>query len=352
MVVAGEGDDLLLGRGGDDVLCGGEGEDRLHGGAGDDVVDGGEDSLVTIDTDAYEWYGDVLAGGPGDDALVSGPTEDHPSVDALTFARATRGVRLDLAAGTATGDGSDTVSGAFSRVTGSDFDDVLRGSDRPEDIAGGAGSDQVVGRGGNDSLLAADFDNRLLRSSDVLLGGAGRDELQGSNGEDVLRGGPGNDIFSAGGGADRSYGGGGNDEMGDVVVAGEDQLVAGGPGARDNLSELFFKVGGDFVRNVDGRIDLAREGVEVLVRDTRITVPVTGFENVAAPSGRWVLLGTDGPNDLVGDWRQPANLRGRGGDDDLVGSRNDDVLRGGPGRDTGLGYTGSDRYVSVEKIRR
>src|SRR6185369_6289977 len=76
-----EGNDDLSGNAGNDILGGGSGTDHLTGGLGDDV----------------------LEGGPGDDYLDGGAGNDY-----ATYFSASFGVKVDLAAGTASGgDGND-----------------------------------------------------------------------------------------------------------------------------------------------------------------------------------------------------------------------------------------------------
>jgi Ca2+-binding RTX toxin-like protein len=132
---------LIVGLGGDDKLKGGAGWDELAGGAGDDRIDGGPGSSDLLD--------DYDFGGPG-----------------------TRGgVRLDLAAGTEVGHGTDTlksIEGSF----GSEGDDVL---------IGGPASEVLIGKEGNDTIS----------------GGAGPDLVEGDGGLDKLDGGPGTDYASS-----------------------------------------------------------------------------------------------------------------------------------------------------------
>jgi Ca2+-binding RTX toxin-like protein len=132
---------LLVGLGGNDTVKGGGGSDELAGGAGDDRIDGGRGSSDLLD--------DYDFGGPG-----------------------TRGgVRLDLAAGTEVGHGTDTlksIEGSF----GSKGDDVL---------IGGPASEVLIGKEGNDSIS----------------GGGGPDLVEGDGGLDKLDGGPGTDYASS-----------------------------------------------------------------------------------------------------------------------------------------------------------
>ena len=76
--------------------------------------------------------------------------------DWVSFRRAGAGVRVDLRAGTASGEGTDELVVVDSlHVEGSDFDDVLLGSDAGEYLTARHGNDVVRGRGGDDASPAA-----------------------------------------------------------------------------------------------------------------------------------------------------------------------------------------------------
>lgn len=142
-----EGNDVLVGTPGPDMICGHGGDDVLQGLDGDDVLDGGDGS------------------------------------DVAAFEASPCCIRADLAAGTATGAGTDQLA-AIEGITGSPGDDVLRGD---------GGPNALTGLGGVDLLYGGDGD-------DVLLGGDGDDWLAGEGGANVLDGEPGADICAEGGG--------------------------------------------------------------------------------------------------------------------------------------------------------
>jgi hypothetical protein len=133
VVVALGGNDTINGNGGDDVICGGDGNDIVTGGAGDDSIDGG----AGTDRTSY-----LAAPGP---------------------------VTVDLGAGTATGDGNDTLI-AVEDAHGSKFADVLTGDGGANRLIGYLGDDLINGGAGND----------------VLLGDVGDDTLNGGDGNDTL----------------------------------------------------------------------------------------------------------------------------------------------------------------------
>lgn len=145
------GDDNLAGNGGDDTLRGAAGHDALNGGAGFDTIEGGD----------------------GNDAMDAGA--DGGGVE---YGFSTAGITLSLAAGTATGQGADTLAN-FGEVYGSPQRDVLTGDGNGNFLAGIGGDDDLIGGGGNDLLYGGD-------GADTLMGQLGNDVLQGEGGTDYV----------------------------------------------------------------------------------------------------------------------------------------------------------------------
>lgn len=222
-ICAGDGADVLVGGGGADRVYGEAGADQLIGYSGPDHIDGGADvdiadfnyatGPITADLASgtangegsdqllgIEWlagsphaddlrgdaaanrlYGrggeDRLDGREGDDMVFGSAANDvligGLGSDSINLAAAPGPVRVDLAAGTSLGEGSDTVTGV-EHVIGSAFADVLAGNDLANVLNAGAGNDQLAGAGGNDSLY----------------GGDGGDQLSGGLGSDLCDGGP------------------------------------------------------------------------------------------------------------------------------------------------------------------
>jgi Ca2+-binding RTX toxin-like protein len=189
------GGDMIYGLGGDDTLLPGgvagqdtylvpgNGNDYVEGGAASDMVaytdgpavvadlgtgwgrtGGGVDRLIAIDGVHGSKYDDTIYGGPGDDEinaeagndLVDGRggndlVDGHMGVDTATWSTASTGVIVDLAAGSASGQGVDTIRDV-ENVTGSRWDDALSGTSGPNVINGSSGVDLCVGNGGGDTL--------------------------------------------------------------------------------------------------------------------------------------------------------------------------------------------------------
>ena len=76
-------------------------------------------------------------------------------------------VWVDLTAGTATGEGTDTLTG-IGQVFGSRHDDTITGDANANSLYGGPGNDTISGASGDDTLDGAD-------GTDTLDGGIGTD---------------------------------------------------------------------------------------------------------------------------------------------------------------------------------
>ena|GEM_PF-3885305 len=273
----------VLGLGGDDkvlgdqrfakpiVAHGGDGDDQLQGGAGPDRLSGGAGN-------------DSVVGGAGDDFLDGGAGTDRAD-----FSGAAGGVTVDLGAGTAVGDGSDTLA-AIEDVLGSDSadtllgdalanmlfggrgsdtirggagKDVVDGGDDSDSVAGGPGDDSVVGGGGDDSLSGDDLDDAATDGNDTMFGGDGNDFLCGHGGDDELNGDVGNDTLVGHGGDDVLRGGADDDLLGGE--AGQDQLF--GDDGNDILSggddpdTLQGGAGADVVAVIPGQDTVVQEPV-------------------------------------------------------------------------------------------
>jgi Ca2+-binding RTX toxin-like protein len=166
----GDGNDTITAGNLNDTIWGDTGNDNVKGGAGNDRLLG--NSGV-----------DTLAGGAGNDFLDGGSSND--TVD---YSGATGAITLNLAAGTATGEGTDTLVN-IENATGSNFDDSLTGSTVANVLTGGGGNDTLNGGNANDILTGG-------TGFDSLSGGSGHDTLKWDN-ADVFDGGTGFDTLDA-----------------------------------------------------------------------------------------------------------------------------------------------------------
>jgi Ca2+-binding RTX toxin-like protein len=338
VIFGGAGDDTINGGGGDDILCGGDGSDTLTGDDGNDVLSGGAAT-------------DFLVGGAGDDTLIGGGDGfDTAAYETMT---GPNGVAVNLTAGTATGDGNDTLNG-IDVVVGSDYADTMTGNDALNVFFPRGGNDYVDGAGGfnilafeqptsgagvvanlamrrasgegkdsfshveglvgspaADSLVGDRFQNLLLgeNGNDRLVAGAGHDVLRGDAGSDTLNGGQGTDLLEGG--------------------AGSDTLI-GGPGAaadtasyENSPAAVSVDLTRHIVRGGEGRDRLHQ--IEA--------VAGSGFNDV-----------------LVGDAKSNA-LLGGAGDDTISGGGGSDLLDGSTGRNVLTGGAGSDACVRGARHR-
>lgn len=275
------GDDRILGLGGDDIICGGGGHDEIDGGDGDDVLHGdsgsrgarpagadllvggtGHDSLHgdrpftgvsgSGEGEPYD-VGDFLDGGPGDDLLAASLTTEHDGGSlrptTIGFATSARAVTVDLAAGTARGQGHDTIRRPIARtaalaVVGSRFDDTLRGTPDPrlrEQFVAGPGDDVVRGQAGITSFVETVGEAGPLGRGDYGLGQEFEGQRVGRNTYSTPRAGHldarnGSGTFTGGAGSVAALEGGGSY---DVTLGGPDTFVtarAGRPHGRVRMT--------------------------------------------------------------------------------------------------------------------
>lgn len=382
VIVGTDQDDVLLGGGGNDTICGLGGADRIVGGEGDDRLFGG------LDFYDYEDYdGDHVEPGPGDDHVDLGhdPVTEELSWgtytwDQVSYAHASGPVTVDLTAGTATGEGNDTIAPIqlVGGVEGSAFDDHLTGSEQIDWITAGAGDDVVDGRGGNDHLLADEPTRRLpaqreqLPGDDVVDGGDGKDEIEGGYGVDTLRGGAGRDVIRVDDAEQgtTAHGGPGRDGLGSWRRVGT-ALLAGDGGDDVFYPEIAGKRDRVRVRGGGGKDRLLpgatleaaphRSKVVVDARSGRVTMKagtrirftsVVSFGFAGSTQTRYHFFGSRRAETLsFAEQYSPVRALGGGGNDRLSGGWGRDLLDGGPGRDVLDGDRGRDRCVRGERLK-
>jgi len=363
----GAGNDEIRGRQGDDTLSGGDGDDMLEGGAGQDDLFGGvgdDDLFGLLDND-------MLYGGVGNDRLFGGLGADVMDgglgIDTASYGASTEGVKVDLAANTASdgeaeGDSfvsiENLVGSAYAdELIGNDLANDLQGRDGDDLIKGGAGADALLGEGGNDVLHGGDGADSLSAGTgddyvygeageDTLSGGAGNDRLYGDfgsatgaegddtlyggDGDDYLRGDAGGDILDGGAGYDKaSYVGSSEGVTVDLSATVAAERAFGGEATGDTLISIERLEGSDFDDTLTGD-DLDNHlygngGVDVL----------------AGGLGADRLYGGDG-NDSLSGGAGDDHLRGEGGNDQLIAGAGADYLSGGDGADTLEGDSGDD----------
>ncbi len=382
------GDDILRGRAGNDTLIGGAGADVLDGGDGSDTASysgstsavqvdlsgalsstGGDaegDTFIDVENLIGSRYSDVLRGdagantldgGRGNDRLEGGAGADRliggDGQDIADYSRSDAAVNVDLSTGTATGgDAAGDVLQSIEGVSGSEFDDVLKGDASANVLEGNGGDDKLTGGSGNDRLY----------------GGAGNDQLFGGGGADLIDGGAGVDsvnyssltravqiVLNDAGGTVTSTGG---EAEGDLITTVEnavgtaynDSLLGNSAANRleggDGDDTLDGGAGADMLLGGDGNdtASYARSlnGVSASLisgsgsRGEALGDVFTSIENLSGGAFDDVLVGDDAANKLFG----------AAGNDVLEGRDGADMLDGGLGSDTAV-YANSTAAITI-----
>ena len=251
-------DDTLRGTSTRNIITGGDGDDIMNGRAGNDILEGGRGA-------------DFMNGSTGNDTA--------------RYDTASSAVRADLNnSAVNTGDAAGDRYASVENLSGSKFDDNLRGTSADNTLTGGNGHDRLFGRGGDDVLDGG-------KGSDLLVGSAGDDALYGRAGNDILDGGKGGDLLVGSTGIDTA-----------------------------RYSSAKTAVEADLGNAANNTGDAAGDSY-------------SGIENLLGSKFDDTLRGTSGDNELTGG-RGDDEVFGRGGADVLDGGRGDDVLDGGGGADT------------------
>jgi len=325
VIVARGGRDTVDAKGGDDLVCGGDGADRLAGGSGSDQLRGEAGDDLLAGDPAFRKLTDVVVGA---DLLVGGGGLDTAAL--WKHKNASGRITVDLGAGSARGQGRDTLRSVEAVDAESPHDDLLVGSPGTDVFYSGAGNDVERGRGGDDVFLAARGDDRheggagsdtvdmgltwqavvSLISDTARSEGTGTDRLisvenaAGSDGNDVLTGDAEANVLDGAGGQDVLRGlagddhllGGSNDSAPDAVDSlaggpGDDVIDGGTPTRKDDQRDEVDYTGSDVPVTVDLAAGRATgDGTDTLVR----------VEDVIGSSGDDVLSGGAGPNELNG----------------------------------------------------
>jgi Ca2+-binding RTX toxin-like protein len=370
-------DDVTIsGDVGDDTLVSGAGDDDLDGVSGVDTVDysaataavvvdltagtatggGGFDTLANFDNLVGSAFNDTLTGSAGANDIIGGLGDDaidcvdSNADDFADFSDSAAAVTVDLDAGTATGDGTDTIDNCTS-VQGSDLGDTISGDDGANQLLGGAGNDSLAGMGGGDTLegeSGSDWVDYSWSDAVVLeLNCKGVDGSEATNG-DVIRTmenatlSPDDDSFIGNEFSNAVEPNGGQNSLeGDCAIPGSggDSLdysvgydtgvtvnLAGGGTGGDAATDFENVIGTSFKDNITGN------------EESNTLKSRKGSDNVRGGSGDDTIKAGAG-NDIV---------RGGTGDDDLWGQKGNDYLNGGGGDDFCKGGPGKDKVVHCE----
>ena len=374
----------------DDTLTGESGINTIFGGGGDDTLEG----QGGIDTLYGEAGDDTLRGDEGDDILYGGDASTDTGSDTADYSTVTNttntGIDADLSRATQQvgedGYGNKDTLYGIENISGSQYNDLIRGSDTTTEINtlfGNAGDDSFITSDGKDSIIGGDGTDTIDYSSltntssqgivldfdvlgieksitkttssatyvdlvqtvekvigttydDTFTGGSGDDNFLGQTGNDTMFGNSGNDILQGEAGDDLLSGGKGDDTLlggsdNDTLVGGQgDDLLDGGTSADDRDVADYTSAA--------TKISLDLENNRVIGSDTG-TDTVQNIEVILATNYEDTLVGDDAKNVIDGRGANDTIL-GKGGDDTLIGYNGADTINGGLGSDLLIG--GSD----------
>ncbi|WP_345197052.1 calcium-binding protein, partial [Kistimonas scapharcae] len=320
-------DNTLTGNGGDDVLDGAGGADTLEGGSGDDQLTGGSGN-------------DTLNGGTVGE--TNGDTADY-SADSTDL-----NADLEAGFASSVLSGNDTLI-SIENITGGSGDDNLLGDSDDNQLLGGAGDDVLRGRGGSNTLNGGeggetkgdtvDYSNSTGVVTVALDGSltnangidAGTDTLidienaTGGSNNDTLVGNADNNILSGNAGDDLMRGGAGND-----IFYGETEAGGTNPISQGSDTVSYSLAASDVTVDLSARLasDDGDGGSDFLY----------GIENVTGSAGQDTITGDANDN----------TLKGEGDNDTLAGGAGDDILDGGAGTGDLADYSDAGNAITVD----
>lgn len=267
---------------------------------------------------------DTIAGGSGNDVIDGGA-----GIDTIDYSAAPKSVdvRLDQSKASRDGLGGRDTLNNFENVTGTAFNDSIRGNNDANVINGGVGNDNLRGEGGDDTIN----------------GGEGNDTISDTGGNNTIDAGEGNNRVTTGSGDDSITTGSGNDKVEDD---GGSNTVNAGAGNNSIKTEA----GDDTITTGAGNDSITDEGGTNIINagdgNNRITTG-EGDDTVTTGSGNDTVT-TRGGNDVIDTDGGNDNIRAGDGDDDIDSGAGEDNVRGEDGDDTINGGDDDDRIEGGE----
>jgi Ca2+-binding RTX toxin-like protein len=307
VIIGTPGNDLIYGTDFDDIICGAEGDDEIYGGGGSDTIHG-DSSLFTAGNVVGN---DIIDGGAGSDWI--------------SFFDSWWTVNVALHGGTASGEGSDSLSGI----------------------------ENVIGTGGGDTIIGD-------ANSNVVLGLNGNDNVYGRDGDDILDASPGNDVVVGGAGnldwatfflaesgvtvdlISKTVSSGATDGVVEGI-----ELAAGSCYAdtlRGNSKTNWFLGGPNGPACLESDRGVANNHNDTFIgrggADTAVYFLSSAAVNVNLATGKatGASEATDTLSGMEGIWGSDS------GNDTLVGNSNPNIILGGLGNDTMRGGGGNDMF--------
>ena len=343
------GDDKLIGQGSNDVLNGGDGNDTLDGGLGNDTLDGGagvntasfdhfptpvtvnlakgtatgqgNDIMRDIQKVIGSNFNDTIVGNAADNVIDGGA-----GIDTVRFDGVAAAVMVDLSMETATGQGNDTLL-HIENVTGSSLNDTITGNAGDNVIDGGGGTDTVRFDG-----VAAAVTVNLVNGTAA---GQGADTLRnienivGSSLDDTITGNAGNNVVDGGTGNDTVR----FDGVAAAVTVNLATGIATGQG-NDTLRNIENVVGSSLDDTITGNAgnNVIDGGLGNNTIDGGAGVNTAAFNRTAQAVTVDLSKGTatGQGTDIL---RNIQNVTGSSRNDTITGSAGNNVIDGGAGTD-------------------
>jgi Ca2+-binding RTX toxin-like protein len=343
----GNDEDTIYGEGGNDDIIGGsteadadDGRDYLYGGEGNDAI-AGDNATIDATTrqittlDATSGEADIILGDGGEVVITDGNTET------LLTARPGISNGNDTIAG---GIGDDVLLGDNGKVTlnpsaqflqvettnsGIGGDDAIAGNEGRDRILAGAGNDTATGDAGADLILGDE--GQIIYTDSAITPELQQVTSQNftTGGSDTLHGGDDNDIVLGGANDDEVSGDGGND-----ILLGDNGQINYTSSQVQQITTLAPTEGGSDTITGGNGTDIALGGASA--------------DQISGDAGEDILLGDNGQLDYSadGDLSTLDTIRttnpGIGGNDQIEGNDDDDILLGGAASDQLMGNGGND----------
>ncbi|MDK9704379.1 MAG: FG-GAP-like repeat-containing protein, partial [Sulfuritalea sp.] len=306
--------------------------DGVMGGSAADTITGGSDARW-FNGDKYEWFqgnggADTIDGGWVDTG-TTGMDAGDLEYNWARYAGATAAITVNLAAGTASGQGADTLIG-INAVWGGNVGDSLTGGnplfDYVEVFNGSGGSDTITG--GTGLNIAAYRDSTSGANVD-LLNGTASDGLGGTDTLVDINGVVGSDH------GDTITGGASDDRLGGRK--GADIIDGGANGSEGDTADYHGDYDAD--GNGMGVTVTLTNGTGSAIDGWGTTDTLSNIENVRGSVYNDLITGNDAGN----------VLHGSAGNDVLNGGGGSDTLDGGSGRDDAV-YSGNQGTYTVTDL--
>jgi len=382
-ILAGSGNDtllgnaltnLLFGNAGADYLSGGKGKDTLSGGAGNDtyfftIGDGSDVILASNDNsqDMIVFANDILQNMAFNDAAFSQSGQDllikYSKTDSIKLQKGFNG---SFKFGMNNAIHMEIGTNAKDSLYGSNDNDYLNGGLDKDYLDGGLGDDTIYGGKGDDTIvydsqdsvinggdgfdildasaanagigiaLAATLPGGILKygKMEKVCAGAWNDTLIGDSLNNWLEGGQGNDILDGSGGKDTLSGGLGSDTYMFGKNYGADIIVAND---ENNLDTI------EFVGN-----DINATDIVFTASGNNMVITMKGNRKDSLTIKDWFTPSTTGSYDnqinqfMFASGISRTYKTGGKANDVEFGSPDDDTISGGSGNDTIYGYAGND----------